>query len=539
MKRLDNSVRLAATVGTAALAVAGVLAVPGAAATAPPTPSAAERVVPAPVSLTEQSGAPFTLARSSRIYLYPPTTSAITAVGTDLARLLRPATGYQLPVQHGRGIGAQDAIYLAQGGSARLGSEGYQLSVHHHAVVIEAHAARGFFHAVQTLRQLMPAQIENPMLQKSVDWTVPRVRITDYPRFAIRGAMLDVSRHFFTVAEVKKYIDDLAPYKLNTLELHLSDDQGWRLYINSWPRLATYGGSLEVGGTHGGYYTQRQYRDIVRYASAHFMTVVPEFDFPSHINAALASYARLNCDGKAPPRYTGTDVGFSSVCVPKAVTYKFLDDVVREVAALTPGRYLSLGGDEAHSTSQADYRTFMDKAVAIVHKYGKRLWGWHQTAAADVRPGSVAAYWGTAGSAPDAALAREAVAKGEKLVMAPADHAYLDMQYAPNFPYGLHWAGYVSVTASYNWYPGAVVPGVTAADVSGVLAPVWSETLKNIDEVELMAFPRVVGIAEIGWSPASTHDYAAYSVRLAAQSQRWVLGGVNFYRAPDVPWDRF
>jgi hexosaminidase len=325
---------------------------------------------------------------------------------------------------------------------------------------------------------------------------------------------------------------------MNTLELHLSDDQGWRLFINSWPRLATYGGSLEVGGTPGGYYTQDQYEEIVQYAAAHFMTIVPEFDFPSHINAALASYARLNCDNQAPPLYTGTDVGFSSVCVPKPVTYQFLDDVVREVAALTPGPYISLGGDEAHSTSPSDYVTFMDKASAIVHKYGKQLWGWHQTAASHVSAGSVAAYWGTTGSSTDEALARKAVAKGEKLVLGPADHAYLDMQYAPNFPYGLHWAGYVNVRQAYAWDPATFIPGVSEADVNGVLAPVWSETLKNIDEVELMAFPRVVGIAEIGWSPRSTHDFAAYELRLAAQGPRWVLGDVTFYRAPGVPWPR-
>lgn len=544
-RHLPAARRVASLGVTAALVIGGVAATTIDTATAQPaapagarTPSAAERVVPTPVSLTELSGAPFTLQPVTTIHVDPAAAQGAWAVGTDLARLLRPATGYRIRVVRSRGTGAHDEIDLNAGGPRRLGSEGYQLTVRRHAVTVTARSAAGFFHGVQTLRQLLPAQIESPMRQH-VEWTAPAVRITDYPRFPIRAAMLDVSRHFFTVAEVKKYIDDLAPYKLNTLELHLSDDQGWRLFIKGWPRLATYGGALEVGGTPGGYYTQQQYTGIVRYAAAHFMTVVPEFDFPSHSNAALASYAKLNCDGKAPPRYTGTDVGFSSVCVPKAITYRFLDDVVRQVAALTPGPYLSLGGDEAHSTSQADYDTFMKKAVAIVGKYGKKLWGWHQTAAADVPRGSVAAYWGTAGSAADEALAREAVAKGERLVMAPADHAYLDMQYAPDFPYGLHWAGYVSVTDSYAWDPGTLVPGVSAADVSGVLAPIWSETLKNIDEVELMAFPRVVGIAEIGWSPRSTHDFQAYRVRLAAQAERWTLGGVNFYRAPDVPWDRF
>lgn len=516
-------------------ALAGTVA-PGAAAADTPPPQ--QRVVPAPVSLTTQAGAPFTLTRSSSIYVYPPASAQVLHVADYLADLMRPATGYALPVRAGTGAGANGAIHLVLGGALRLGAEGYHLSVTADSVVIDAHSPAGFFHGVQTLRQLFPPQIENRTLQPGFEWTVPRVRVTDYPRFPIRAAMLDVSRHFFTVAEVEKYIDDLAPYKLNTLELHLSDDQGWRLFINSWPRLATYGGSLEVGGTPGGYYTQDEYTAIVRYAASRFLTVVPEFDFPGHTNAALASYARLNCDDTAPPLYTGTDVGFSSVCVPKPVTYRFLDDVVREVAAITPGPYISLGGDEAHSTSSSDYITFMDKASAIVHKYGKQLWGWHQTAAAHVSAGSVAVYWGTADSPADEALAREAVAKGEKLVLAPADHAYLDMKYAAGFPYGQNWAGYVSVRKSYAWDPSTLIPGVSGTDVSGVLAPVWSETLKNIDEVELMAFPRIVGIAEIGWSPRSTHDSRAYRLRLAAQGPRWVLGNVNFYRAPDVPWSR-
>src|ERR1700754_3014010 len=149
--------------------------------------------------------------------------------------------------------------------------------------------------------------------------------------------MLDVSRHFFTVEETMRYIDEIAMYKINVLHLHLSDDQGWRIAINSWPRLASYGGSTEVVGGAGGYYTKDDYKEIVRYASSRYLEVVPEIDMPGHTNAALASYADLNCDGVAPPFYTATDVGFSSLCVGKDLTYRFVDDVVRELAAITPG----------------------------------------------------------------------------------------------------------------------------------------------------------------------------------------------------------
>lgn len=523
--------------GAAAAGAAGpATAAAGSAAT---TPTAIQRVLPTPVSLTEQTGTPFTLARTSHVYVGSTASGAVTQVGYGLAELLRPATGYPVPVERRAGLGAQDAIYLRLGGADVLGAEGYQLTVTQHAVVLRARTAAGLFHGTQTLRQLMPPAVESASVRHDTAWTVPRVHVTDYPRFSMRGAMLDVSRHFMSVAEVKKYIADLTPYKLNHLELHLSDDQGWRLFINSWPRLATYGGALEVGGTPGGYYTQADYAEIVRYAAAHYITIVPEIDTPGHTNAAQASYAALNCDGKAPPRYTGTDVGFSSLCAATPISYRFLDDVIREIAALTPGPYISIGGDEAHSTSQADYVTLVDRAQATVRKYGKTPWGWHQTASANPSRHSVSAYWGTAGSKADIALAQEAVAKGQRLVLAPADHAYLDMQYSPNFPYGLHWAAYVSVTESYNWDPASLIHSVHKPDVYGVLAPVWTETLPDISAVELMAFPRIAGIAEIGWSPASTHDYAAYSVRLAAQATRWTLGGVNFYRAPDVPWDRF
>lgn len=230
---------------------------------------------------------------------------------------------------------------------------------------------------MQTLRQLLPAKVEKDTVQ-SGPWLVAGGAVTDSPRYGWRGAMLDVSRHFFTVDQVKRYIDQLALYKVNKLHLHLSDDQGWRLAIDSWPRLTTHGGSTQVGGGPGGFYTKDDYREIVRYATSRYLEVVPEIDMPGHTNAALASYADLNCDGVAPPLYTGTDVGFSSLCVGKDRTYDFVDDVIRELAALTPGRYLHIGGDEAHSTSHEDYVTFMDRVQPIVAKYGKTVMGWHQ-----------------------------------------------------------------------------------------------------------------------------------------------------------------
>jgi hexosaminidase len=493
-----------------------------------------QRVLPAPVSVKELPDKPFILNESTRIVLPKRRVEPVAHVGYSLAELLRSATGFDIPVvRKGPGHGS---IQLELGGAPELGAEGYELTVRRNSVLIRARTPAGLFHGTQTLRQLLPAEIESGKPVDAMLWCVPRVQITDYPRFAIRAAMLDVARHFLTVAEVKKYLDDMTPYKLNVLKLHLADDQGWRLWINSWPRLASYGGSTEVSGSNGGYYTQQEFADIVRYAGERFITVVPEIDVPGHTNAALASYAELNPGGNPPELYTGVEVGFSSLDVGKEITYRFLDDVVREISALTPGPYLSLGGDEAQSTSEHDYLAFMRRAQQIVRKYGKTVWGWHQMAAADLKPGSVVAYWGLSGAEVDIALARRAVSKKLKLVLAPADHAYLDIKYADETPYGQSWAGLVSVTASYDWDPGTAIPGVRARDVAGVLASVWTEGMTDIGEVEFMAFPRLAGIAEIGWSPKETHDYAAYSQRLAAQEPRWQIAGINYFRAPDVPW---
>jgi hexosaminidase len=351
--------------------------------------------------------------------------------------------------------------------------------------------------------------------------------------------MLDVSRHFFTVAQVKRYIDQLALYKINTLHLHLSDDQGWRIAVDSWPRLATYGGSTQVGGGKGGYYTKDDYREIVRYAGSRYLEVVPEIDMPGHTNAALASYAQLNCDGVAPPLYTGTEVGFSSLCAPKEVTYDFVDDVIRELAALTPGRYLHIGGDEAHSTSHADYVTFMDRVQPIVAKYGKTVIGWHQLTGAHPAKGALAQYWGLDGtSATEKAQVAAAAQNGTGLILSPADRLYLDMKYTSSTRLGTKWAGYVEVQRSYDWNPGNYLPGAPASAIQGVEAPLWSETLKTSADIEYMAFPRLPGAAELGWSPAATHNWNTYKLRLAAQAPRWDALGMSYYRSPQVPWPK-
>ncbi|WP_346097621.1 beta-N-acetylhexosaminidase [Streptomyces olivaceiscleroticus] len=493
-----------------------------------------DRIVPAPVSARPAPGVHRLTERTA--IRVPGATGETKRVAAYLADVLRPSTGYALPVTARGGDGIVLRLAAKAPEIRKLGAEGYRLTVTGRAVTLTAARPAGLFHGVQTLRQLLPAAAERRTAQPG-PWTIAAGTITDTPRYAYRGAMLDVSRHFFSVDKVKRYIDQLALYKINKLHLHLSDDQGWRIAIDSWPRLATYGGSTQVGGGPGGYYTKADYKEIVRYAQSRYLTVVPEIDMPGHTNAALASYAELNCDGVAPPLYTGTEVGFSSFCVPKQVTYDFVDDVVRELAAMTPGPYLHIGGDEAHSTSHEDYVTFMNKVQPVVAEYGKTVVGWHQLTGATPIKGAVAQYWGyDATGAAEKAQVVGAAKKGTKLVLSPADRAYMDMQYTKDTPWGLHWAGYVSVRRSYDWDPGSYLPGAPAGSVLGVEAPLWSETLSRSDQVEYMAFPRLPGIAELGWSPVSTHDWDTYKVRIASQAPRWEALGIDYYRSPEVPW---
>jgi hexosaminidase len=335
------------------------------------------------------------------------------------------------------------------------------------------------------------------------------------------------------VEEVERYIDQLALYKINYLHLHLTDDQGWRLAIDGRPRLTSRGGSTQVGGGEGGYYSKADYRQIVRHAASRFLTVVPEIDMPGHTTAALASYADLNCDGAARPLYTGIRVGFSSLCVRKAATASFVQDVLRQVAALTPGPYVHIGGDEARATGRADYVTFLRRAQATVRRYGKTVIGWHQLADADPAPDAVLQYWGTQGDEASVAAAARA---GNKLILSPANHAYLDMKYTPQTALGQTWAGCTDVRRAYDWDPAHFVRGAPASAVLGVEAPLWTETVATASDLDFMAFPRLPAIAELGWSPAASHSWTSFSGRLAAQAPRWSAMGIDYYRSSQVPW---
>jgi hexosaminidase len=328
---------------------------------------------------------------------------------------------------------------------------------------------------------------------------------------------------------VTRYIDLISHFKINRLHLHLSDDQGWRIDVKSWPRLTKVGGSTQVGGGKGGYYTQEQYKEIVAYARSRYVTIVPEIDTPGHTNAALASYAELNSSEEAPALYTDTQVGFSTLWVNSEITYKFLDDVIGELAALTPTPYIHIGGDEARSTPKEEFKYFIKRIQEIVVSHGKYAIGWNEIGEAELLPGTIVQQWVGVGY-------QNAKKQGAKFILSPANKVYLDMKYDPSTPLGLDWAGMISVKDAYDWEPSNYIEGIEESDVLGLEAPLWTETISSMKDIEYMTFPRLLGIAELAWSPKGQR-WEEYRQRLAVHGERMEAMGINFFKSPDVDWE--
>ncbi|MDI6104955.1 beta-N-acetylhexosaminidase [Actinoplanes sp. NEAU-A12] len=513
------------------LAVALIVALPLVTATASagpfpgPAMIALTGVLPAVAEATPAPGDDFRLTAQTVITA----SGDAMPVAGQLAAALRPATGFGLPVVTAAGTAAI-ALVLEPGHP----DEGYRLDIRDARVELRASRPAGLFAGVQTLRQLLPPEIEADTPQRR-RWVLPGGHIKDHPRYAYRGSMLDLARHFHEPAEVRAYIDQISRFKINYLHLHLSDDQGWRIQIDSWPRLTEVGGApgTGVGGAGGGFLTKDDYRDLVRYAADRYITIVPEIDMPGHVNAAQVAYPELTCDGVAPKARTDMRVGYSSLCVGEEIAYRFAEDVIREVAEMTPGPYLHIGGDETFATAHGGYLAFQRRVLPLVGEHGKTAFGWHEIAQSPAAAGAVLQYWGKENSHPAVATA---VAAGARLVLSPANRAYLDMRYDKLTPGGLDWAGSIEVRKAYDWNPGRLLHGVPEESVLGVEAPLWSETLRDLADIEFMAFPRLVAAAELGWSPRATHDWESFRARLGAYGPRWARQGVRFHRSPQIRW---
>ncbi|MFE6734932.1 family 20 glycosylhydrolase [Microbacterium sp. NPDC057650] len=466
--------------------------------------AAVPHLIPAPAHLELTGAAPFRLSSDARIV----------ASDQDIRELafaaVRVATGRELPV-----VGSEPGpcdIAFVPGEAGGESPEGHRIEVGDGGIRVMAGDRAGHLAAVQTLRQLL-------LTPEGEEVEVPALRIEDAPRYAYRGAMLDVARHFFPVDVVLRLIEHISAFKLNHLHLHLTDDQGWRLEIPEYPELTEAGAATQVGGGEGGHYTVDDYRRIVAHGERHGVTVVPEFDMPGHTNAALVAYPALSPAGYDPRPYTETEVGFSTLDIGPESTYEFIDTVIGRIAAETPGPFVHIGGDEARSAADADFTAFMARATRIVREHGKTPVAWHETGKCrDLAEGTIGQYWGYSWEPEeDAAPGRSFVEQGGRLIMSPSDLVYLDIKPTRDYPIGLTWsAPRISLEQAYRWDPATVLSGVPAGAILGVEAPLWTETVQTEGEIDAMFFPRLLAVAERGWAvePAEWPQFEA-----AAQAQ--------------------
>lgn len=431
--------------------------------------------------------------------------------------------------------------------------ESYRLTATAAGIAVTGADAAGLFYGIQTLAQLIERTDDG--------WRVPAAEIADAPRFAYRGVMLDVARHFFPVDTVLGVIDRAAQLKLNHLHLHLTDDQGWRIEIPSRPELTQRASGTAVDGDPGGFYTAGDYARIVAYAATRHLTVVPEIDLPGHTHAVGLAYPEI----AEPPvlsehirevveeygstlpvagePYEGLAVGFSSLRIGDPATDAFVTDVVTDLASMTPGPYVHVGGDEALGTDPRDYSAFVTRASRIVAATGKIPVFWHEAGVAcELHPGAVGQYWGFV--TPTDGMeqkARAFLARGGSLILSPADAAYLDMKDSADSELGLTWAnGVTSVERAYSWEPGTVIDGVAESDILGIEAPLWTETVRTADDIDTLMFPRLAAAAEAAWSPATgehpSRTWESFRARVGALDGLWNALGIRFRRSPEIPW---
>lgn len=457
-------------------------------------------------------------------------------------------------------LAAEDGSRIVISANRSLPAEGYTLRVTAEGVTIEAATEAGVFYAFQTLRQLLPPEIESETPTDEISWAVPGVAIEDAPRFPYRGMHLDVGRHFFAVPVIKRYIDTMSRFKFNRFHWHLTEDQGWRVQIDAYPRLTEVGAWRDEspvetdedrfigdGIPHGGFYTKAEVREIVAYAEERYVTIVPEIELPGHATAALASYPELGCTEERLEVSTRWGIHDSILC-PKEETFEFLEAVLTEVMALFPSEYIHIGGDEVpkrqweeSALAQAVMRReglededelqswFVRRIEDHLRTNGRRLIGWDEILEGGLAPDATVMSWrGTEGGI---AAARQ----GHDVVMTPVEHAYFDFYQADaaSEPLAMNWAGFpIPLETVYAFEP---IPAVLTEDQSGHIlgaqGNVWTEYIKTPEHLEYMAYPRALAMAEVTWSPRSARDWEDFVDRLKLVLPHLKERGVN-YRVP-------
>ncbi len=474
-----------------------------------------------------------------------------------LAASLRLATGLPLSVTSSQHSASSILLVLDPAAESRLGKEGYRLEVARNQVIIKAATEAGLFYGGVTLRQLLPPEIVGPHRLASPPpggWTMPCVTIEDAPRFPWRGLLLDVARHFFPPDDLKPFIDAMAEYKFNTLQLHLTDDQGWRVEIKKYPRLTQVGaarqesprrGDREHGdGTPYGpyYYTQEQLRDLVAYARERHIEIVPEIEIPGHFLAALAAYPDLSCAGGPFAVRTRWGIDQDVLCVGNDRACEFVQDALAEIVQIFPSRFIHIGGDEAPRdrwqncakcqkrmkdeglTQPAQLQTWLNHRLeGFLARQGRRLIGWDEILEGGLTPGAAVMSWrGVAGG-------MAAANAGHDVVMSPTTHCYLDYAQAkgPTEPESI--GGYLPLEQVYAFEPvPADLPLARRHHILGGQGNLWTEYIQSRSEVEYFVYPRAAALAEALWSPPEVKAWAGFKVRFQAHQARLAQRGVNY-----------
>lgn len=505
-------------------------------------------IIPAPNSLTQHEGE-FTLKKRTILYASTP---ELKTIGEYFAAKINTSTGYDLMVEEKAG---SNGISLLIDETLDVNDEGYTLEVTPQSVEVRAKTPQGIFYGMQTFMQLLPAEIENPTPVRGVAWKVPAVSIQDEPRFPYRGLMIDPCRHFIPLEYVKKHIDVLALFKINTLHWHLTDDQAWRVEIKKYPRLTEVGAQrVENGETYGPFfYTQEEVKEVVAYAAERFINVIPEIELPGHGMAAIASYPELSCKGELhPPRilWGVEDIVF---CAGKEETFTFLEDVFTELIPLFPSKYFHIGGDECPKGEwkncplcQQRKRTerlkdeqelqsyFVQRMEKFLNQHGKSIIGWDEILEGGIAPSATIMSWRGEQGGIDAAM------MSHDVLMTPNPNGMYIDQFEGDYkrePVSI--GGYSTIEKIYNYNP---VPDTLVAlgkeeYVKGVQCNSWSEYMYTPELNQYRIYPRIIALAEIGWTDLANKDYKDFERRIDNAYVRLDAYEINYHiPLPEQPF---
>lgn len=498
-------------------------------------------VIPKPLSLVQNEGS-FKVTKSTKFYASTPEAKTI---ATFFASKIESSTGYDLAISEEEV--SSNAIALLIDNSLEVNDEGYTLDATDKLVSIKAKTAKGLFYGMQTLMQLLPAEIESTTVVNGIAWTLPCVTIKDEPRFAYRGIMLDPCRHFIPVENIKKQLDVLALFKINQFHWHLTEDQGWRIEIKKYPKLTEIGSKRVDGeGTeYGGFYTQEQIKEVVAYASERFINVIPEIELPGHALAAISAYPDLSCKGDSLSPRIIWGVEEDVYCAGKEETFKFLEDVIAEVVPLFPGEYFHIGGDECPKVrwekcplcqkrmrenklkNEHELQSyFVQRIEKVLASHGKKMIGWDEILEGGLAPSATVMSW----RGEDGGIA--AASMDHDVIMTPGSNGmYLDHYQGDSKIEPVAIGGYTLLekTYSYNPVPDTLVGLGKSNFVKGVQGNIWSEYMYTTDLMEYRIYPRILAVAEIGWTPLEGKDYKDFERRIDNALVRLDCHGINYH----------